>query len=252
MHTLNVADVSHILGVSEESVRRWIRDNKLKAEKRLGRTGSSVELSDLVDFVNQPTNNYMAEMMLWLNGAGIPYEVVEENSGNIAGALAGATLGRLAVSGITALTGGPIGLAAGVAGTVIGGISGYRTGKNMKIILKKDEARIIEPDVSDGASSLLCTEAEAPPVSSDEHFVEPPVCAIRVLVDNNEEQKNFLQSRLSDFQVARYDAEIEDQKMKIEQLKVEQEKAQMELRRIQMEIELANHQIRYYEFLKNK
>ena len=52
MRSFSVTDVAAMLGVNEESVRRWIREGKLVANRRIGRAGSSVELKDIIDFDN--------------------------------------------------------------------------------------------------------------------------------------------------------------------------------------------------------
>lgn len=51
MKYFTVKDVSSILSVSEETVRRWIRENKLSAERGSGRQGSKVSEESLKIFL---------------------------------------------------------------------------------------------------------------------------------------------------------------------------------------------------------
>jgi len=52
---LTVVDISGILSVSQETVRRWIRSGVLNAERGLGRFGSSIKIKDFLLFLeNNP------------------------------------------------------------------------------------------------------------------------------------------------------------------------------------------------------
>lgn len=55
---LNVVDISTLLSVNEETVRRWIRNDILTANKNLGRYGSSVKKIDFIDFLNKNPKFY--------------------------------------------------------------------------------------------------------------------------------------------------------------------------------------------------
>lgn len=66
MNDFSVSDVAKILDVGEETVRRWIRDNKLNAKRALGRGGSTIRLEDIVDFVNEGPSIYQLNLMIWL------------------------------------------------------------------------------------------------------------------------------------------------------------------------------------------
>jgi excisionase family DNA binding protein len=48
----NVTEVANILHVNQETVRRWIREGKLKAMLKRGRGGSTISMEHLVEFVN--------------------------------------------------------------------------------------------------------------------------------------------------------------------------------------------------------
>ncbi len=74
MQDYSVSDVADMLGVNVETVRRWIRDDRLKAKRGLGRGGNSLQLEDIVEFVNTPPCNYVLPLMTWLDSHGIPYQ----------------------------------------------------------------------------------------------------------------------------------------------------------------------------------
>lgn len=105
MNTFSVADIATMLEVNEESVRRWIREGKLAAERRLGRGGSLVALKDIVEFVNLPPQTYVKAMCDWLDNQGIPYQLTAGSSDS----------GRYLATGVGLLTGGLLG--GGVAAT---------------------------------------------------------------------------------------------------------------------------------------
>lgn len=52
MEFYNVKDVAQILSVDEETIRRWIRSGKLKAEKLGGRIGYRVNKEELNQFLD--------------------------------------------------------------------------------------------------------------------------------------------------------------------------------------------------------
>lgn len=53
MPYLNVNEVSKILNVNEETIRRWIRDGKLSAEKHGGRIGYRIDRNILNKFISE-------------------------------------------------------------------------------------------------------------------------------------------------------------------------------------------------------
>ena len=52
MNTYKTKEISELLEVSEETVRRWIRSGKLKAEKSSKKQGNIVNEKDLFEFVS--------------------------------------------------------------------------------------------------------------------------------------------------------------------------------------------------------
>ena len=53
MEFYTVKQIANMFSVNEETVRRWIRDNKLNAERGIGRQGSKVSTEDLNIFLNE-------------------------------------------------------------------------------------------------------------------------------------------------------------------------------------------------------
>lgn len=76
MGPYSVADVASMLRVNEETVRRWIREGKLVATIKRGRGGSSVELSDIIAFVNRTPGSFVqTSMKKWLNENNIQFSI---------------------------------------------------------------------------------------------------------------------------------------------------------------------------------
>lgn len=53
MEYYSVKDIADLLSVNEETVRRWIRDNKLDAERGSGRQGSKITSEALIKFLDE-------------------------------------------------------------------------------------------------------------------------------------------------------------------------------------------------------
>ena len=51
MRTYNVIQIAKLLNVNEETVRRWIRTDGLKAEQTSKKTGNVINEQDLLEFV---------------------------------------------------------------------------------------------------------------------------------------------------------------------------------------------------------
>ena len=71
-----VPDVANMLGVNNETARRWIREGKIKAKRNMGRGGNEVLLKDVVAFANQPPKSFLGNLVVWLNEHNIPYETI--------------------------------------------------------------------------------------------------------------------------------------------------------------------------------
>ena len=100
METYAVSDVAEMLSVNAETVRRWIRDGKIKAERAVGRGGNTILLQDVIDFANKPPREYLYSMEAWLKSAGIEYEEIKDtNKAAISTAEIGAVLAATPVLG---------------------------------------------------------------------------------------------------------------------------------------------------------
>ena len=94
---LTIKDVANMMKVSEETVRRWIRDGKLAAEDMGGRLGYRILQEDFEKFSNL------------------------RNATSAGSCIAGASVATQVGAGMGAIFGGPVGLA---VGGVLGGIVG--------------------------------------------------------------------------------------------------------------------------------
>ena len=79
MTTYTVSTVSKMLGVNEETIRRWIRDGKLNAKRAVGRGGNSILLEDVIAFANKPPRAYLLSLEDWLSSNGISYRKKEDS-----------------------------------------------------------------------------------------------------------------------------------------------------------------------------
>lgn len=76
MGPYSVTDVASMLRVNEETVRRWIREGKLVATIKRGRGGSSIELSDIIAFVNRTPGSFaQTSMKKWLKENNIQFSI---------------------------------------------------------------------------------------------------------------------------------------------------------------------------------
>lgn len=67
---LSVSDIAEMLGVCEETVRRWIRDGKLRSSIQCRKFGNAIIMDDLIDFVygDQKTlGKYQSHLSEFLN-----------------------------------------------------------------------------------------------------------------------------------------------------------------------------------------
>ena len=77
----SVSKTAEVLGIkNEENVRRWIREGRLVAKRRLGRKGNVVLLEDIVEFANKPPRTYLSALVSWLDNEGIQYKKISDPS----------------------------------------------------------------------------------------------------------------------------------------------------------------------------
>jgi len=220
MSSLSVSDVATMLSVNEETVRRWIRNGKLKADSKRGRGGSSIELEDVITFVNIPPRDHMGALTKWLNAQCINYQLVEdtkEEKQKYAGKVA-------AVAATTALFPG-----AGVlAATQMLRCTPY----SIKLADKSSDEGVAEQTVetiaiSDTEDSTTKTEGE-----SQSLFEENVTCDDAMGIDDQQSAKGI-------------ESKIVEEQMKLIKLK-------QDLAQIQAQISIAEGQIEYYKLLLNK
>ena len=65
-----VKEIAEMLHINQETVRRWIRDGKLQAERGVGRQGSKVEESVLKEFLEK-NKNFSTATSIGVIGAGV-------------------------------------------------------------------------------------------------------------------------------------------------------------------------------------
>lgn len=141
---LTVSDISRILNINPETVRRWIRDNKLHVSHSVGRT-AQVSLQEVIRFVNEPPGYYLDAMEAWLHANGIPYKTITKDDAlppshlPLAFGLAGAALGgSLLIPGLmgSAIAGTA---AAGTTHALVNSISNGSTQKCTRQLLLTEQ-----------------------------------------------------------------------------------------------------------------
>lgn len=78
MRRYSVAEVSSMLNVNAETIRRWIRNGKLNAKRAMGPGGNTMLLEDIIAFANIPPRAYLLPLESWLSSNGFNYQKVED------------------------------------------------------------------------------------------------------------------------------------------------------------------------------
>lgn len=226
MQDYSVSDVADMLGVNVETVRRWIRDDRLKAKRGLGRGGNSLQLEDIVEFVNTPPCNYVLPLKAWLDSHGIPYQTESVYYSN-----ADSLLDRAAAAGATGTAAGVLGIASGAAGVLgailpvaapIVGAAAFMTASEKKKHGLLDRIRLL-PQAEDEKAEDNAAETEQAELPAPE--MTPPV---------PETQSESFDKSIR--------AKIIEEQIKLVKLK-------QELARITAEISVAENQIEYYNLM---
>lgn len=221
MRSFSVTDVAAMLGVNEESVRRWIREGKLVANRRIGRAGSSVELKDIIDFVNQPPRTYVKAMTTWLNENNIRYALKSDSSGIAATVASAATASALSGSVIAGIPGG-IGA---VLGATVGSLACGLTRQQIVLCDTSDHAIV---DAVDTETTVSSRGIEAPIEKKEE---------------STNEIKEVLPANVSSAVPGEdYAAKIVEEQKKLIKLK-------QELAKISAQISITEGQIEYYKLM---
>lgn len=227
MQDYSVSDVADMLGVNVETVRRWIRDDRLKAKRGLGRGGNSLQLEDIVEFVNTPPCNYVLPLMAWLDNHGIPYQkdtVWYTHSDHL-------PIGTAAAGAAVTASGVGLGLASGAAGVLgailpvaapIVGAAALMTAAEKKKYEHSYRIRLL-PQAEDKKEENNAVETDQTELPAPE--MTPPV---------PETQSESFDKSIR--------AKIIEEQIKLVKLK-------QELARITAEISVAENQIEYYNLM---
>lgn len=228
MQSFSVADVAAMLGVREESVRRWIREGKLVAERRMGRTGSSVTLADIVAFANQPPRTYVKALSKWLGEHNIDYSL----KNNILSSMQETT--KAATAGVVAGT--AVGTMFGFPGALLGATAGSVTGIAKALMYPE----IVLSDSEQTNSSNIIAAEESASRKENETIN-------RETVGDKESATEEIKTDVSNATGSTddYHAKIIEEQMKLITLK-------QELARISAEISITEGQIEYYKLMLQK
>ena len=252
---LTVTEIAEILEVNEESVRRWVREGKLAADKKLGRTGHTIYLNALVDFVNKSSAVYQNKLKAWLEKENIPFEFRNSTSGLSAAAVAAGAV----AAGASSLFMGPVSaLAAGVAGYMLGSSPSKITLKNTveaDIVeenhenpppLRDDEDRKwyncmpcsdekmdLEENRLVGSQSpfIACAENRDPEIDGWKNDIKPikPIESTETSEDNDSLHNTLMKEVLRERLEHKY-WEIDDLKRKIDAIQMELHKLNVRLK----------------------
>lgn len=244
MITYSVSDVANMLGVNEETIRRWIRDGKLNAKRGLGRGGNSLLLEDVVEFANRPPRAYLLYLVAWLEQHGIAYQRVEDSAESkdvtkkaaIHTSIATATASTIAAAMGPAGIATSIGLAAAGAASSLTAIKGGRKKSYHTFSVKLTDTT--EESPSNGASA--CPEACPLELIDEDGFT---------VYENDTVGEDLQQVDAAQNLFSEEDADIEE-KIREEQLTLI--RLRQELAQIQAKIAVAEGQIEYYNLLRKK
>ena len=117
--TYVVSEVSKMLNVNDETIRRWIREGKLQGKRSKGRGGNAIYLEDVVAFANIPPRAYLSPLEKWLSDHKIAYTIIEDASTEKKAGIEAVVAGTGAALGAALVTpnllAAPIAIAAGMA-----------------------------------------------------------------------------------------------------------------------------------------
>ena len=248
MDKLTVTEVAEILEVNEESVRRWIREGKLSADKKLGRTGHTIYLNALVDFANKSSTVYQNKLKTWMKKENIPFEFTKASSGIPAAA---------AAAGTASLVAGPVGaIAAGFVGYMLGSTPSKITLKNTveadtnasnsieKLTAPADEAQIqVELDCESLEAAGTMVEEDQNMDTQNPHNPNAEICELETDGAANSAQPAMDTDKIYDDLMK--EALCERLRSKQEEISALQEKIealQMELKKLNVRLAIAGRE----------
>ena len=231
MQDYSVSDVAEMLGVNAETVRRWIRDDRLKAKRGLGRGGNSLQLEDIVEFVNTPPCNYVLPLMAWLDSHGIPYQKETVSYTHSDSPLDHLPTGAATSGAAVTASGVGLGLASGAAG-VIGAI-----------------LPVAAPLV--GAAALMTASKKKTHEYSDRIRLLPQAADEKVEDNAAETEQAELPALETTSPTPETKSESFDKSIraKIIEEQIKLVKLKQELARVTAEISVAENQIEYYNLM---
>ena len=238
MKTYFVSDAAKMLGVNEETIRRWIRrkeGNVLKADHSRGRGArSTLLLEDIVSFANEPPRAYLKSLIFWLETNGIKYRKIDDPASQNdltksiqRSAVAAGTLAALAP--VVPL----LPIVAGAAGAAAATATAKKPQKSQVPFTIELVTPPQAPSIEDIPQSQSGTEAIA-----DNKKGELPIGE----TDFEEEFKN------AEIQYHSLGEEV-DIKAKIVEEQIKLIKLKQELAQIQAQISVTEGQIEYYNLL---
>ena len=238
MKTYFVPDAAKMLGVNEETIRRWIRrkeGNVLKADHSRGRgVRSTLLLEDIVSFANEPPRVYLKSLIFWLETNGIKYRKIDDPTSR--NELAKSIQRSAAATGALAALApaGPLfPIVAGAAGAAAITTAKKKNQKSqvpfiIELIASTNDPTSKDiPNTQNNTGTIVDSEMEEVPVSE---------------VDFDEE----LKTEEAQHNVANEGIGI---KAKIVEEQIKLIKLRQELAQIQAQISVAEGQIEYYNLL---
>lgn len=225
MKTYSVSDAAKMLGVNEETVRRWIRKDgsTLKANRGRGRAGSTLQLEDIISFANEPPRTYLKSLIFWLDTNGIEYQKIKDNT--IEKECFGTALSKASSTMILGAAANPANLAVATVGAI--------TGTAISTMAKKSQVPFTiklasSPELPfDGKEQIIIAETTEP--STDKTASDLELKAAEV-------QSSSL-------------CDGSDIKLKIVDEQIKLIKLKQELAQIQAQISVTEGQIEYYNLL---
>lgn len=218
---LTVTEIAEILEVNEESVRRWIRENKLAANKKLGRIGHTIYLNALVDFVNSSSRVYQKKLIAWLRKKNISFEFTKSGAG------------------IPASVAAAVGTTPFV-GTLATGVVGYMMGANPSKITLANQT---DPDIGAIAPyEQPPAHAEGPQIQTDAEW-DSSAGGDLIEAENEHVAVNIREDSYDDLMKEALLERFHQKKAEISTIYLQQEEFQRELAKLEVRLKIAQNEL---------